>query len=234
MSSRYDDDEDIDIRVRRSRQSPRPVIRVEQRQPDYRSFPRRPPIYPPRRIRRASTLPVRFEDEVIERVTPHAARIPEPRVFYPRSDVAPRVQPLRRRTFDSQEFSDSEDDQRQRRAEDVVNVTAAGEPEESDLRTGENSRSQDSAVQTDKIVEDDLTGPEIEPELAGKGISKGMTRIPARILSTKAVVDLGYPFEEEVSTLIVRLTYFFLTWFRAISSLFPEPLGGNESKSSSN
>ncbi|CZR67669.1 uncharacterized protein PAC_17568 [Phialocephala subalpina] len=69
--SYYDDEDELDIRVRSGRVSPQPAV-----YPEHRYFPaaasptrraparhRPPPIHPPRAIRRASTLPVRFDDE---------------------------------------------------------------------------------------------------------------------------------------------------------------------------
>ena len=48
---------------------------------------------------------------------------------------------------------------------------------------------------------------------------KGKTRMPARLVSKKAIIDLGYPFEEEVRDFAVY-EFQFINVFRAISSSF--------------
>ncbi len=75
MSSYYEDEDEIDIRVRRGGPAPPPqpppsYPRSGFVERDNRAFRhvRPAPIYPARPVRRSSTLPVRFEDEETERV----------------------------------------------------------------------------------------------------------------------------------------------------------------------
>jgi hypothetical protein len=105
-------------------------------EPDYRSLPRRPPIYPPRRIRRASTLPVRFEDQAFEdeRLFERGSRLapplqPAPRHRPLRGDITTSHEPARRVYFESPKSSDSETEPKEHHRERVVDVAEEGEPE---------------------------------------------------------------------------------------------------------
>jgi hypothetical protein len=178
MSSYYDEDDDIDIRVRRRRASPQPVIYPEHRQANYRSFPRRPPIYPPRRIRRSSTLPVRFEDESFVERAPLPALAPTPRRYHLREDVVTRVLPVRRQSIDSLTSSDSEAEQRKREGENEKEPLVVKDAENEGARRLSRAselepRFQDPLMRSTTVIVDEPS--EMEPGKSGS-LNKGVTK----------------------------------------------------------
>lgn len=172
--------------------------------PGYGRVPARPPIYPARGIRRASTLPVRFEDErVVERVVRYDA---PPRRYQPGEDVVTVVEPIRRGSVGSVTSSDSEAGQRGRRKKNLVDVGTEREPLA--VREAENVALPPFKLKAEELRRGPVPGVAImaEDETSEAEAARsespfpksGKTRMPARLVSRRAIIDLGYPFEEEV------------------------------------
>lgn len=227
MSRYYDEDDELDIRIRqlerdwqpqrdlpsasgRSQPStnPRPVIFSVpgRRQPDHRSFPRRPPIHPPRRIRRASTLPVRFEDDPVFIARPgHHDPSPPPRHHESPRDVVVMARPRqgRRASVDTLTSSDSEAEERKVAGETLGDVGTEREPlvrkDDIDVATPRveilRSRSRSPVREREGIAGETSDGETGEDDLP----KEGTTRIPTRLVTRKALVNMGYPYVQEVS-----------------------------------
>lgn len=90
------------------------------------------------------------------------------------------------------------------------------------IRTRRRSRSRVRSEKSSKSVRSSssssTSSKEIET-LKSEFPKKGKTRMPARLVSKKALIDLDYPFEEEVC-FFVLIYHSLLNDFRAISSLF--------------
>lgn len=268
MSGYYDSDDDLDLRIHRGRATPVYPARRQYDEPGQRSFPRGPSFHPPRRLHRASTLPVRFEDErIVERVIRpeddrRSTRVALPRggrtevdrrfdryvepervvvgeplesgrtrtVIYERERDRPREPegstrraPFRQVSVDDVTSSDNESEHRERHRETVVGTGPDGDPD----AAVERERERAEARQKRRMEQDDEVTPlvaspshspvrvrerEIESETSdvesveSQFPKKGKTRMPARLVSTRAIIDLGYPYEVEVGSSKNQLT----------------------------
>lgn len=94
-------------------------------EPTHLANPRPPPIYPPRRIRRRSTLPVRFEDETVP-VRPVV--IGSSRQYEVEEVPGLRAVRSRVREADSEASSENEAERRHPRRKNFVEVLAEPDP----------------------------------------------------------------------------------------------------------
>ena len=188
--------------------------------PGYRSLAQRPSVYPSRGIRRASTLPVRFEDETggyeslenerfVERNPP---TIPASRRSIPREVVAreafTRREPLRHAFVDDPNSSDSDTEQRGRNRKRMVEAKI---PETVVVGGREGPTGEPSISKGEEVKRVASPPPPPAPEsgssdtesIEGNVAREGITRIPTRLVNLGALTDLGYPFEDEVGSSII-------------------------------
>jgi hypothetical protein len=203
---------------------------------DHRSLPRRPAIIPPRpgRIRRSSTLPVRFEDEVAGRLSEEEGlRAAERRVLEEERRVEERArmegrvrmevgerpppppppnpswylrdqerarQKVKRGSVDSLGDGESGGEERERLMKRIV--VEEGQGNVAKESKGKRAVSPSSMVSDDDETKDADTAESGSSDggyLASEYPRKGKTRMPAKLVSTAALSDLGYAFEVEAA-----------------------------------
>ena len=196
-----------------------------QVEPDYRSLPRRPPIYPARGARRASTLPVRFDDEIHEEGrfmsgTVGARGKPPPPIPTPNPTPrpilryrSPPIEPARNAFVESPDSSDGEPEPRERRRERVI-----GERGRETVVMREGERDESSSAGWVEVIEPSSHAPS-ESKTSDESVRefprKGTTRFPASLVNQKVLDDQGYPFEVIVgSSFDLSLTIVCLTTSR--------------------
>lgn len=212
MSSYYADEDERDRRRRVEAELFLANRRRGSGESSYHPVPQPPPIYPARRVRRASTLPVRFEDERIpERGVRYDAPRPSRR-YEPGEGLPPQAPPRRRETIDSLASSDSDTERGERRRKSVVEVLEERVPEA--VEAGGTPARATSRVE-------ELRSRSLSPPIRSRD-QGGKTRIPARPVTKGAIIESGYAVEGRVSTSSV-LCASLHNIFRAMC-LFPKKL----------